>query len=489
MIDDLTVSKGSLHFSLLEAKYQNLAKEGGFSLGAAYTNLVLESQQSSTNAFGDIYRILSAGNKPVTQGLFGEIRAQLLTFQNSNVDEILKSLKQSANVTELDRNYFADEDVSRAYEVRYDLYTQAYQFRQSKIAVPEMIGQQWRPLQDLAKTMGAIRSKVDAYKGRYKTELNATCQYLLEEAQVSSNQRTIQEYIAFVTSQLNALVAAKASGLSLESLQTAKTFLEKVDSDLTSQALTQVPPPEQPALLPLRTRSEGVKGILIGRFAQAKDAALGGQLGFPVAFDNQDKILSLDDLVKLRADIGNLEKELALPVVVFFPNGPLQLLKKKAGLYAPILAGLAGDNKVARPCVIGVDPKISDKASRFRWVGMTIGSKPAVMKEISGGAQDFGSIPLDQGLKIEVRKFIDPAKPGDVETKPVNKDDEFWLWGPLELIRKYQGNTRRSADGRTWQVILPVADDQQQGAIGITLVFDPPLPALTDWPKVQTWNQ
>jgi hypothetical protein len=242
-------------------------------------------------------------------------------------------------------------------------------------------------------------------------------------------------------------------------------------------------------LLPLRTRSEGVKGILIGRFAQAKDAALGGQLGFPVAFDNQDKILSLDDLVKLRADIGNLEKELALPVVVFFPNGPLQLLKKKAGLYAPILAGLAGDNKVARPCVIGVDPKISDKASRFRWVGMTLGSKPAVMKEISGGAQDFGSIPLDQGLKIEVRKFIDPAKPGDVETKPVNKDDEFWLWGPLELIRKYQGKTRRSADGRTWQVILPVADDQQQGAIGITLVFDPPLPALTDWPKVQTWNQ
>jgi hypothetical protein len=198
--------------------------------------------------------------------------------------------------------------------------------------------------------------------------------------------------------------------------------------------------------------------------------------------------LSLADLQKLRAEFSALDKDLASPVLAFYPPEPLQALKKKTASLLPVITALVGENGAPRACGVAVDPKQSDKVSRFRWVSMGFAEKPAVVKEVSGAAQDFGALTLDQGLKIEVRKFIEAAKADDPETKPVNKEDEFWVWGPLELIRKYQDKTTRAPDGRTWRISLPVGDSQQQGSIGIVLTFETPLPSLADWPTKQTWN-
>jgi hypothetical protein len=487
-IESLSLAKNALHFSLLEVKYQNLSAGGGFSLGAGYTNLVVECQQTSTNAFGDIYRLLSGGVKPITQGLFNDLRTQILGFQNRNVEEVMQSLRLATNVAELDRGFLVDLDASRAYAVRFELYSQAFQFRQAKISIPDMLGQQWRSLEELQKSLAAIRTKTDAYKGRYQAELNATCLYMLEEGRVLANLKAVEDYAAYVNGQLDALAAKGADVDTLAALQKAKGFLEKVDADLSAAALFRVPAAEQLRLAPVQAKLDLVKTSLIQRFAQAKDAAWGKQIGFPLAFDNRDRILSLDELQKLRVDMSALDKDLASPVLAYFPSAPLQSLKKKTAVYLPIISALTGENRAPRACGISVDPKQSDKLSRFRWVGMTFGEKPVVLKEVSGGAQDFGSLALDQGLKIEVRKFIDSTKADDPETQPVNKGDEYWLWGPLDLIRKYQDKTTRSSDGRTWRVALPVADDQQQGAIGLVITFESPLPSLADWPTKQTWN-
>ncbi len=488
LVESVVLAKNALHFSLLEVKYQNLASGNGFSLVVGYSNLVIECQQTSTNAFGEVYKLLSGGVKPVTQGLFNDIRAQLVAFQNRNVDEVAQSQRQATNAAELDQNFLADLEASRVYAVRCDLYTQAFQFRQTKLTPADMVGQQWRALEDLQKTQAAIQGKASAYSGRLKAELNATCQYLLEEGRGLALQKAVTDYAVYTGGQLDSLSAKGADASTVDALQKAKSFLEKVDLDLAATALARVPNAEQTRLQPVQAKLESAKLGLAQKFAQAKEAAWGKQMGFPLVWDQRERGLSLADLQKLRAEFSALDKDLASPVLAYYPAAPLQALKKKTAFLLPVITALVGENGAPRACGVAVDPKQSDKISRFRWVSMVFAEKPAVVKEVSGTAQDFGALTLDQGLKIEVRKFIDSAKPDDPEIKPVNKEDEFWVWGPLELIRKYQDKTTRAPDGRTWRVSLPVGDSQQQGSIGIVLTFETPLPSLADWPTKQTWN-
>lgn len=490
MLEALSLAKSSLHFNLLEAKYQNLVKEGNFSLAAAYGQLISESQQTSTNALGEIYRIMSDGVKPVTQGLFGEIRNKLLSFQNRNTEEIAQSLNQATNVAELDRNFLADYEAARHYMARCDLYQQAFNVRQARIDPQELLGQQWGPLDALRKTTDEIRGKVTAYQGGFKPELNATCLYLLEGGWAAASRQAFTDYIAYVTAQLNALPTNRMASTPVEFLQTAKAFLEKLEADLSSQELSAVPASERRPLTALLPKANSVKTAVARRYAESRESSLNQHLAFPVLFDHPDKMLNSDQLRSLQAEMTQLRQELASPLLAYYPAPPLEVLKNKVNAMTPVLGALfSEDHKSLRTCRLAVDPKQSDKISRFRWVSLSMGSQPAVTKEISGGPQEFGTIVLDQPLKIEVRKFLPSNQPNDPETRPVNGEDEFWMWGPLDLIRKYRDQSTRSPDGRTWHVALPVRDNQQQGAVSLMLTFEQPLPPLADWPALKTWSQ
>lgn len=490
-MESLTLAKNALHFSLLEAKYERNPGDTGFSLATAYTNLIAESQQTSTNTLSEIYRIMSSGTKPVTEGLYGEIRAKLVSFQSRGVDEILQSLKQAGNLAELDRYFLANYEAKPFFEARWELYQKAYQFGQTRVDASAEVGQQWRVFDEFRKGKVGVQTLLEAYKGGYRSELSTTCNYLLDEGERLMGQRLVQEYALLVTTRLNSLAAQNPGQITLETLQNAKTFLEKVEQDLAGPVLVKVPLDRQATLRPLFEGNRVVKTSLIQGFAKTQDAALGQQIGFPVAFDSANKILTLQEVQKLKGVASALEKAFASPTNLFnfYPPEPIQALRAKIALYAPLLNALIDDNQQARTWKLSVDTKQSDKSSYFRLVTVLNGGQPPIRKDVSGSTQDFGTAPLDQSLEIEIRKYWPQAnKPDDPEAKPVNQADDFAEWGAIELIRKYQAKVTCSVDRKTWQVPVPVSDGKMQGTIVFVLTFDQPLPPLADWPVTKTWN-
>ena len=483
LLDPLTTTKNNLDSGLVEAKNRNIYKEGVFSLETQYTNLMAQSQLTSRKSFEEIYAAMSI-DRPVTQGLFSEIRNKLGNYENKMVSVIEASYRQTTNITVMDRNFLADFKTARLYAFRWSMYASAYNAKQAGITVEELFGREWDPFKKLQDNRRQIDANLSGYSGAYNKELAETCSYLFNEAERYLYQELTDKYLQLATDRCRALSTRNQEQVNLPWLDNAKSFLEKLERDLADSALTRVPADQQSKLRPLRQVVTQAKTSLVQKYVLAQQTKLKENLGFPVTFDDKTTLFA-EQLLGLKNTIKNLQKELASPTLSYYPQPLLDPLRNKAAACVPMLQALLDDNNSTRPCKIRVMEPKSDadrnSAGRFREVDLITGTKLGGHFDASSDFLKLVSLSLDQGFTLRVKKFV-----SDPDSQVVNQGDSFKEWGVLNLIRKYEAQKKVvRVDGKTWNVALPVGDGQKEGVLNFELTFDQPLPPLNEWPRVK----
>lgn len=223
------------------------------------------------------------------------------------------------------------------------------------------------------------------------------------------------------------------------------------------------------------------KETLINAYTRAKKNELDRYLGFPLLFDG--RIRSLDDIRGVHNWKKALDRDLTNPVLSYYPTTPVQELRDRFSLLAPVIVALfdsqgqprsfearvserknATDGKYFRQLTV-TDALAGDISEReYKQIGLDDQNDSVVINKLA----------LSDSIRIAIRKA--PGLENDF-------DVTFSQWGPLEVFRRYQSTLKVEPGNRIWSVQLPVSDASRSGTIVVDFEFAEPLPPLDQWPK------
>lgn len=482
LFDKLQARKVALEEKLATARQAGLFEDGPETLSAAYQRLSggYQSELSQiANILRDIEKVLPTPdpkNKAVIKVLESkdqdDPKYSLLRDLKVRLSDMSQQLKTQVASTisqqQIDEFKTLDESVLEegmnkkpVYLWRWDLY------QQCRAGAPEyhytdkmsLIGDNWRPLQQLSAAIGALRGKVADYQGKLKEQFSTTCTYLLRRTEDTQRETFARQYLRQARAVLRAQVrfpllwppSADSQALTIDQVKQVKTVLARIRQDLQSDVLTKMGTVSRQ---PLTDFAKGLGPIYV-----ILDALL-----------KPDGSASTVAVTVLN---GQAQRQLSGPDYAATPAPTPITTSDNRSLVSKLFTSASATPTPA--LTLGYNPR--------NWNGVQLisGGKSRTSSGGGGlvGLDTQNDVLLDRFRVNDVfhfRVFHTPTGFGSFDNVDCGQN-----WSALRLLGRFGG---KPVDvGQTWRVSLKPGEPT---AVWIQLAFESPLPALDAWPTIDS---
>jgi hypothetical protein len=479
VFDKLTNAKIALEERLAAARRAGMFGSGPETLFSAFQNLTNETRFAQIAALqAEIERVvptpdpnaktltkileLPAQNDP-RYTLLREIKEKLLDISQLQKTKISGAIPpaQIEEFKALDDSVLVPAtDQKPCYLVRWNLY------KECQAGAPELhfkegmnlIGQDWRQLDQLSSALAALQSKVEDYQGKMKEPFVTTCGYLLRRTEDSQRELFASNYLRQAKLLLRSRLrfpllwppGADNQALTADQVRQSKSLLDAIRKDLQSNTFQKMAASSRQAL------SDFAKGF--GRLDALSDAL------FKV-----DGSLSTVTVTLLN---GQAQRQLSGPDFAPAPTPPPTPPPLRRSGLSQFFVG-----DTPPPAAV---PTPSFNPRNWNAVSISTGGK--------GRASSQGSsvAPLDAGSDVPLGRFrVDDGFRFFVYHIPVGGIGEpvdcGTNWSSLRVLGRFGGKPIDA--GQVWRVSLKPGEPT---AVWIQLGFERPLPPLDAWPTIDS---
>jgi len=478
VLEKLNNTKISLEERLAAARRAAMFGDGPETLGSAYQQLTNESRFAQIATLqAEIERIIPTPDpnaKTITKVL--ELPAQndprytLLREIKEKLTDISQLLKaQVAAVippAQVEEFKALDDAVlvpvtnqKPSYLARWNLYKECQE------GAPELhykegmnlVGQNWRQLDQLSNALAALLSKVEDYQGKMKEPFVTTCSYFLRRTEDSQRDLFANNYLRQAKLLLRSRLrfpllwppSTDNQALTADQIRQTKSILDAIRKDLQSNTFQKMTASSRQAL------ADFAKGF-------GKLDALSEALFRP------DGSLSMVTLTLLN---GQAQRQLSGPDLAPAPTPtPTPPPVRRSGLSQFFV----GDTPPPAPA-----PTLSFNPRNWNAVSMGSGGK-------GRGSQGSSVMPIDAPSDVLLGKYrVDEAfrlfvyhLPSGGIGEPVDCGSN---WSSLRVLGRFGGKPVDA--GQIWRVSLKPGEPT---AVWIQLGFERPLPPLDAWPTLDS---
>jgi IcmF-related N-terminal domain len=481
MFDKLQTAKIALEEKLAIARQSELFEDGPETLSAAYQKLsggyqskfdqiatilaeierVLPSQDPNSKA---VTKVLEPRRQDdVKYALLRDIKAKLLDVTQQLKTQVAGTISQQ----QVDEFKTLDELVLTPVPDKQPSYLWRWNsYQQCRAAAPEhhysdkmtLIGQSWKPLEQLSVALGALRGKVADYQGKLKEQFSTTCTYLLRRTEDMQREVFARQYLRQAKALLRAQLrfpllwppAADSFSLSVDQVRQVKAVLATIRKDLQSDTLTKMPAASRQPLADFGKGLSPLYAIL-------------------------DVLLKPDGSVStvgLTLPNGQAQRQLSGPDLGVTPT-PVPTA-------TPVNRSLISKLFTADPPLPTPAPTLSYNPRNWNGIQLFSGGKSRSSSAVSNlvGLDTQGDVQLGKfrvNDAFHFRVFHTPTG-GNSDTIDCGEN-----WSALRLLGRFAG---KPIDvGQTWRVSLKPGEPT---AVWIQVSFESALPALEAWPTIDS---
>lgn len=483
MFDKLQSKKIALEEKLAAARQEGLFEDRPETLAVAYQTLSggYQSRLDQIAAIvSEIERVLPTpdpNNKALTKvleprrqddakyALLRDIKTKLLDISQQLKTQVASTINQQQvdEFKSLDELLLAPATDNRAvYLWRWDLY------QQCRAGAPEyhysekmaLIGQRWKPLEQLLAAIAVLRGKVADYQGKLKEPFNTTCTYLLRRAEDTQRETVARQYLHQVRGLLRAQVrfpllwppSTDNVSLNVDQVRQVKTVLTTIRNDLQSDIVSKMAPASRQ---PLTDFAKGLSPLY-------------------VILDTLLKPDGSPSLVSLTLLNGQAQRQLSGPDYGATPTPtPVPTVTPvKDSLTNKQFNGNQAATATPAP-TLNYNP-LNWNAIQLFSGGKSRGSSGSGLVGLEAPNDvALGRYRINDGFRFRV--FHTPTGGGS------NTIDCGENWSALRLLSQFGG---KPVDvGQTWRVSLKPGEPT---AVWVQVSFESPLPALNTWPTVDS---
>ncbi|MBV9272282.1 MAG: hypothetical protein JO333_00160 [Verrucomicrobia bacterium] len=477
VLDKLQANKIALEEKLAAARQSGLFEDRPETLTVAYQNLSGEYQSrfdQISSILSDIERVLpteDSNKKSITKvleskqqdepgyALLRDIKAKLLDVTQQLKTQVASTISQQ----QVDEFKALDESVltpggnkQPVYLRRWDLY------QQCRAGAPEhhysekmaLIGQSWKPLEQLLAALGVLRGKVADYQGKLKEQFTTTCTYLLRRTEDTQREIFARQYLRQVRGLLRSQVrfpllwppSADGQAMTSDQVKKIKAVLALIHQDLQSDIVTKM---ETGSRQPLTDFTKGLSPIY-----RILDALL-----------KPDGSLSIVAVTLLN---GQAQRQLSGPDYAATPT--------PAPIVEPDNRSLLNKVFTNAPEVATPLPGLNYNPRNWNAIQLVSGGKSGSSGLVGLNTESdvsLGRFRVNDGFHFRV--FHTPTGIG------AEKIDCGQNWSALRLLGCFAG---KPVDvGQTWRISLKPGEPT---AVWVQLSFESPLPALDAWPTIDS---
>jgi hypothetical protein len=484
MFAALQRAKESVDQMLKAAKANKLLMSDTDTLLSAQQQIATKAAAAGRKAVQQI-RMAMGDPLPNTQ-LFTDIEKSLASFEVRLTNSTTFAVVPAQDLEDHYNGFlqFDRDHVTRCYDSRFQMYTQAYTLQQT--VFPDMASQIGRGLDFLVNVKSsakAIADRNNSYQGGYEGKLRQTCGWLVSDAEAKVTARYIQAYCDYVNRELTTLANTSVRPVKVERVRNALDLQSRWRKDLSHQSKIVLPQTEENKLIQLGPIFESKCASVISAYAQDARGQLGAQLGFPV-FRNPSaaKTLTEEELSQLNQVVAQFDSDVKELLQSDANQPDLKKLRDKVTQCEHILNALISTNNDQRLYKITVDPAKNDENSLNlirRYYGLSISSNgtKADVRNISTTAQTFGPFRPADRLTVSVTRFPEnPRSFSFTNTIPI------WAGLRLRAASAEKGGVNSDGPDGLLQITSNPGD-----VIRVLLQFNPALPSDSDWPTADEW--
>jgi hypothetical protein len=482
LFDKLQTTKVALEEKLATLRQNGLFEDGPETLTGAYQVLSggYQSQFGQIAAIlGDIEQVLPTPdptNKTSSKVL--ELKNQddpkyaLLQYIKVKPQDVSQQLKTQVASTvsqqQVDEFKSLDESVLTAgpdkrpvYLTRWDLYglcrAGAPEFHYSDKMT--LIGQDWKPLEQLLAALGALRTKVADYQGKLKEQFSTTCTYLLRRIEDTQRETFARQYLRKAKAVLRTQVRfpllwpplADNAALSSDQVRQVKAMLAVIRQDLQAEILTKMGPASRQ---PLADFAKGLSPLY-------------------VILDSLIKPDGSPAFITVTVLNGQAQRQLSGPDYGATPTPAPTATPDNRSMISKLFVRSRSDESST--------PALNYNPRNWNAVQLVSGGRSRASSAANG------TIALDTQADILLGKFrvneqfhfrVSHSPTGDGGSENIECGEN---WSALRLLARFGG---KPVDvGQTWRVSLKPGEPT---AVWIQLNFESPLPALETWPTIDS---
>ena len=484
VFDKLQTTKIALEEKLARARQSGIFEGGPETLSAAYQKLSGGYQSRIDQIaviLADVERVLPTqdpNNKGAIKvlelkrqdepkyALLRDIKAKLLDMTQQLKTQVASAISQQ----QVDEFKALDElvltpapDKRPGYLWRWSLY------QQCRAAAPEhhysektaLIGESWKPLEQLSAAIGALRANVADYHGKLKEQFSTTCGYLLRRTEDAQRETFARQYLRQARTLLRNQVrfpllwppVAENLSMNIDQVRQVKTVLAAIRKDLQSDTLSKLAPASRQ---PLADFAKGLSPL------------------YPIL----DALLKPDgsaSTISITLLNGQAQRQLSGPDYAATPT-PVPIPTATPDNRSLVGKLFTSDQPAATPApTLGYNPR--------NWNGIQLlsGGKSRGSSGSSGlvglNTQNdvlLGRFRVNDGFRFRV--FHAPTGASSSDTIDCGES-----WSALRLLGRFSG---KPVDvGQTWRVSLKPGEPT---AVWLQVSFESALPALTTWPTIDS---
>jgi hypothetical protein len=482
MFDKLQSKKIALEEKLAAARREGLFEDRAETLAVAYQTLSsgYQSRLDQIAAIlSEIERVLPTqdpNNKALTKVLESkrqdDAKYALLRDIKAKLTDISQQLKtqvtSTINQQQVDEFKGLDElvlapasDNGPVYLWRWNLYQQcragAPDYHYSEKTA--LIGEKWKPLEQLLAALSVLREKVADYQGKLKEPFNTTCTYLLRRTEDTQRETVARQYLRQVRALLRAQVrfpllwppGADNLSLNVDQVRQIKTVLATIRNDLQSDILTKMAPASRQALTDF---TKGLSQLYI-----ILDALLKAD-GSP-------------SMVSVTLLNGQAQRQLSGPDYGATPTPVPTITPIQDSVTNKQFTGNLGVATATPAPTLNYNP-LNWNAIQLFSGGKSRGSSASRLEGLNAPNDvQLGKYRINDGFRFRV--FHAPT--GGLS----NTVDCGENWSALRLLSQFNGKPVDA--GQTWRVSLKPGEPT---AVWVQVSFESPLPALNTWPTVDS---
>jgi IcmF-related N-terminal domain len=482
LFDKLQNIKTGLEEKLATMRQAGLFEDGPETLTAAYQVLSggYQSQVGQiASILTDIEQVLptpdpnnKASNKVLELKNQDDPKYALLRDIKAKLSEVSRQLKTQIASTisqqQVDEFKNLDESVLTAgsnkkpvYLSRWDLYELC------RAGAPELhysdkmtlIGQSWKPLEELSAALGSLRAKVADYQGKLKEQFSTTCNYLLRRTEDTQRETFARQYLRKAKAVLRAQVRfpllwpplTNNAALTSDQVRQVKAMLALIRRDLQADILTKMEPASRQ---PLTDFAKGLNPLYAILDALIKPD------GSP-------------SLVAVSVLNGQAQRQLSGPDYGATPTPVPTATPDNRSMISKLFVRSRTDDSSAQ--TLNYNPR------NWNAVQLVSGGR----SRSSSGAG--GMVALDAQGDVLLGKFrvndqfhfrVSHTPNGEGGSDNIDSGDN---WSALRLLARFDG---KPVDvGQTWRISLKPGEPT---AVWVQLNFESPLPALAAWPTIDS---
>jgi hypothetical protein len=395
--------------------------------------------------------------------LLRDIKAKLSEMSQQLKSQVASTISQQQvdEFKTLDEGVLtAGQDKRPVFLWRWDLY------QQCRAGAPEfhytdkmtLVGQNWKPLEQLSAALGVLRGKVADYQGKLKEQFTTTCTYLLRRTEDTQRETFARQYLRKARAVLRAQVRfpllwpplADNLALSTDQVRQVKAMLAVIRQDLQADILTKMGPASRQ---PLTDFAKGLSPLYVILDALIKP-------------DGSPSTVTVTLLN------GQAQRQLSGPDYGATPT--------------PVPTGTPDNRSMISKLFLGSHsegistPALSYNPRNWNAIQLVPGGKSR-----SSGASGVAGLDAQGDILLgkfrvndpfHFRVFHTPTGEGGSDNIDCGEN-----WSALRLLARFGG---KPVDvGQTWRVSLKPGEPT---AVWVQLNFESPLPALDTWPTIDS---